>query len=274
MITCFFGVPGVGKNTMLTKIARREIRRKKLGLSTYEHIYSDFYIKGAEKFDYSYFKTHKCYNSLILIEEMGLNADNRKFKTFSPEERDYFVLHRHIGNDIIYATQDYSMVDSKIRSLTQELWYMSRSVVPFIRNFTIAKRIYRCIAINENVGDLILGYRFCNLIESLFVSNAKLCYRPFYYKYFDSYDEGSLSNRPVLESEPWASGAADKKGPSLFTIWKERGAEVLKHKKQATNQSVLADLNNLESQSQETKKLKQRISDKIYKLRIRKDKIK
>ena len=179
MITCYFGVPGVGKNTLLTKFARKEILLKRFGLSSYDHIYSDFYIKGAEKFDYKYFKTHKMYNSLILIEEMGLEADNRKFKTFTNAERDYFVLHRHIGNDIIYATQDYSMVDSKIRSLTQELWYMSKSVVPFFKHFTTAKRIYRCININEHSGDLILGYRFCNIIESLFVSNFKFCFRPF-----------------------------------------------------------------------------------------------
>lgn len=212
MITCYFGVPGVGKNTMLTMFARKEILRKKLHLpGAYEHIYSDFYIQGAEKFDYKYFRTHKMYNSLILIEEMGLNADNRKFKTFTNEERDYFVLHRHLGNDIIYATQDYSMVDSKIRALTQELWYMSKSVVPLLKHFTFAKRIYRCIIIDENRGDLVMGYRFCNIIESLFVSNCRLCFRPFYYEYFDSYDEGPLEQRPVLESEPWASGESDKR---------------------------------------------------------------
>lgn len=214
MITCYFGVPGVGKNTLLTMFARREIMRKKLGLpGAYEHIYSDFYINGAEKFDYKYFRTHKMYNSLILIEEMGLNADNRKFKSFTNEERDYFVLHRHIGNDIIYATQDYSMVDSKIRSLTQELWYMSKSVVPILKHFTLAKRIYRCINIDENRGELVMGYRFCNLIESLFVSNSKLCFRPLYYKHFDSYDEGALEERPVLESEPWSS--EEKKTPLI-----------------------------------------------------------
>lgn len=221
MITCYFGVPGVGKNTLLTMFARREILRKKFNLpGAYEHIYSDFYIKGAEKFDYQYFKTHKVYDSLILIEEMGLNADNRKFKTFTNEERDYFVLHRHIGNDIIYATQDYSMVDSKIRALTQELWYMSKSVVPLLKHFTLAKRIYRCVNINEHSGELVMGYRFCNIIESLFVSNCKICFRPFYYKYFDSFDEGPLENRPVLESEFWNAAEEKEKQKKSGTILK------------------------------------------------------
>lgn len=257
MIIGYFGVPRVGKNTFLTKFARWEIFKKKFGLSRYEHIYSDFYLEGAEKFEYKNFKTHKMYNSLILIEEMGLDADNRKFKSFTDAERDFFVLHGHVGCDVIYATQDYGMVDYKIRALTQELWYMSKTVVPFFRNFTTAKRIYRCIAINENLGDLILGYRFCNFIESLFVSNFKLCFRPFYYKYFDSHDEGSLSDRPVLESEPWASGVSDTKGTNLFTILKERGAEVLNHKKQKSNQTVLKELNQLEVSEQEKRILKE-----------------
>ena len=142
---------------------------------------------------------------------MGLNADNRKFKTFTNEERDFFVLHRHLGNDIIYATQDYSMVDSKIRSLTQELWYMSKSVVPVLKHFTLAKRIYRCINIDDNRGELVMGYRFCNLIESLFVSNCKICFRPFYYRFFDSFEEGPLEHRPVFESEEWAFSESDKR---------------------------------------------------------------
>lgn len=214
MITCYFGVPGVGKNTMLTKFARREIRRQKLSkifpfIQAYDHVYTDFFVKGAEVFEYDYIKKYKMYNSLILIEEMGINADNRKFKSFTDEERDFYTLHRHIGCDLIYATQDYSKVDAKVRQLTQELWYMSKTVVPIFKHFTSAKRIYRAITINEHLGELTLGYRFCNIIESLFVSNFKLCFRPLYYRYFDSFDEGSLKQRPELVSIPWGSAVTD-----------------------------------------------------------------
>ena len=107
------------------------------------------------------------------------------------------VLHRHLGVDIIYSTQNYENVDKKIRDLTSELWYMSKSVVPFFREFTASKRIYRKININEHTSDLVLGYRFCSILESFFASNFELCFRRKYYKYFDSFDELSLTNRPV-----------------------------------------------------------------------------
>lgn len=203
MITCYFGVPGVGKTTLLTKFARKELKRIRKGKSKYDAVYTNFYCKGANRICFDDLKDYKVYNALVLFDEMTLDADNRKFKEFTDEHRDYFILHRHIGNDIIYATQMYDKVDSKIRSLTQELWYMSKTVVPIFRNFTSAKRIYRNININEHTSELTMGYRFCNIIESFFASNYKLTFRPCWYKYFDSFEEGVLENRPVLPSVPW-----------------------------------------------------------------------
>lgn len=203
MLTCYFGVPGCGKTTLLTKFAVKELKRIKWGRSKYKNVYTNFYCKGAKQITYDDLKTHKLYDSLIILDEITLDADNRKFKQFTDDIRDFFILHRHLGLDVIYATQSYELVDLKIRQLTQELWYMSRTVVPFFRRFTSAKRIYRNININEYSSELTMGYRFCNLIESIFVKNYKLAYRPKYYKYFDSYEEGSLGERPVYDSDIW-----------------------------------------------------------------------
>ncbi len=211
MITCYFGVPGSGKTTLLTKFAQEAIRLQNrpawlcrlLKRKRYAHIYTNFYCEGAEKIDFKDLGKYKTYDSLILLDELAMDADNRKFKTFPDEIRDFFILHRHLGNDIIYATQSYEAVDLKIRFLTQELWYMTKSVVPFLREFTFAKRIYRNININEHTSELILGYRFCNFIEGLFVRNIQLCYRRKYYRKFDSFDEGQLESREIFSSEEW-----------------------------------------------------------------------
>lgn len=205
MITCYFGVPGCGKTTLLTKFAVRELKRIKKGRSKYQHVYTNFYCKGAEKINYTDLSSYKIIDSLILLDELAMDADNRKFKSFSDDIRDFFILHRHLGDDIIYATQSYEMVDLKIRQLTAELWYMSKSVVPFFDLFTNAKKVYRTISINEHTSELTLGYRFCNLIEAFFASNYKSVYRPKYYKFFDSFDEDVLSGRSVYSSVTWDS---------------------------------------------------------------------
>ena len=212
MITCYFGVPGAGKTTLLTKFAQSAIKDQKrpewlLRLrkrKRYAHIYTNFYCDGAEIIDFKDLDKYKTYDSLILLDELAMDADNRKFKEFSENIRDFFILHRHLGNDIIYATQSYEAVDLKIRFLTQQLWYMSKSVVPILCEFTTAKRIYRNIAINEHTSDLILGYRFCNIIESLFVKNYQIVFRRKYYKKFDSFDEGKLADREEFKSIYWS----------------------------------------------------------------------
>lgn len=201
MVTCYFGVPGVGKTTLLAKFAVKGLKLVKSG--RYENVYTNFYCKGCKRLDFKVLDTFKIYNSLIILDEITLDADNRKFKSFPDGVRDFFILHRHLGNDIIYATQSYEMVDLKIRQVTQELWYMSRTVVPILSEFTTAKRIYRQININEHTSELTLGYRFCNLLEAFFTSNYKSVFRRRYYKYFDSFEEGVLENRPVFISSSW-----------------------------------------------------------------------
>lgn len=193
MIKAYFGVPGTGKSTILVWEYKKNKRR-------YDHIYTiNIQIRGVPMISKEDLEKYKFKNTLILWDEITMDADNREFKTFSKELRDFFLLHRHLGCDIIYATQNFENVDKKVRDLTSELWYMSKSVVPFLKSFTSAKRIYRAININEHTSELTLGYRFCNFIEGLFVSNFKLVFRPIYYRYFDTHDELSLKGRLVYE---------------------------------------------------------------------------
>lgn len=193
MIKCYFGVPGVGKSTILVHEYKKNKRK-------YDHIYSiNIKIKGVKMITKEDLEHFKFKNTLILWDEITMDADNREFKSFSKDLRDFFILHRHLGCDIVYATQNFENVDKKVRDLTSELWYMNKSVIPFLKNFTTAKRIYRKININEFTSDLTLGYRFCNFLESIFVSNFKLTFRPLYYRYFDTHDELSLKGRELYE---------------------------------------------------------------------------
>ncbi len=193
MIKCYFGVPGCGKSTILVKEYIKNKRK-------YDHIYTiNLVIKGVKKITKEDLELYMFRNTLILWDEITIDADNREFKSFSRDLRDFFILHRHLGCDIIYATQNFEKVDKIVRDLTCELWYMSKSVIPLFRSFTSAKRIYRNININEFTSDLTLGYRFCNFLESIFVSNYKLVFRPFYYRLFDTHDELHLKNRVLFE---------------------------------------------------------------------------
>ena len=193
MIKGYFGVPGCGKSTTLVKEYRKN--RKK-----YDNIYSvNIEIKGVKQITKEDVRKYRFKNALILWDEITLDYDNRNFKEFTKEDKEFWLLHRHMGVDIIYATQNYENVDKKIRDLTIELWYMQKSVVPLLSGLTTTKRIYRNININENTSELTLGYRFCNRIEGIFVSNFKIIWRRKYYKYFNSFDELNLEERKQYE---------------------------------------------------------------------------
>lgn len=228
MITCYFGVPGVGKTTLLAKFARKELKRIANGKSKYDRVYTNFECPDCYKITFKDLEEHKVYNGLILLDELMLDADNRNFKTFPLGIRDFLTLHRKLGVDIIYATQAYDKVDTKIRALTQDLWYMSKSVIPFLCEFTVAKRIYRTISITELNGELVMGYRFANILERFFVSNYKVVFRRFYYKFFDSFDEGHIKKRDLFESELWSKSEDENlimrlNISELSQIMKEKG---------------------------------------------------
>lgn len=191
MITCYFGVPGVGKSTTLVKMYKK-LHRK------YNNVYTiNIEIKGCIKITKEDFENYKFNNDLILWDEITLDYDNRNFKSFSQNAKESWLMHRHMGVDIIYATQNYENVDKKIRDITQELWYMSKSIVPIIGGITHLKKVYRTIVINEMNGDLILGYRFCNGLERIFAKNNIFVLRKLYYKYFDTNELGNIERRKL-----------------------------------------------------------------------------
>ncbi len=203
MIVGYFGAPGCGKTTILAKIAQKELRKIKRGKSKYDHVLTNFYCKGCERislFDLNKYKVERC---LLLFDELTLDADSRSFKSFPQGVKEFIVLHRHEFCDIIYFVQDYSRVDKTIRELTSELWSVRKSVVPFFKHFSVANRVFRNVAVNEYTSDLVLGYRFSKFFERIFVKCFSITFRPPWYKYFDSYDEGVLKDRPVLKFRPW-----------------------------------------------------------------------
>lgn len=203
MVTGYFGVPGCGKSTFLAKMAHKEIVKIQKGKSNYKHVLTNFPVQDCECINLMDLGKYDLEYCLILFDEISLDADSREYKNFPHHVRDFFVLHRHLHNDIIYFCQDYSKVDKVIRNVTYDLWYLHRPVVPFFSQFSIAKRIYRNININEYTSELTLGYRFAKFLELLFASNKKICFRPLYYRYFDSFDKLQLANLPPYSFKRW-----------------------------------------------------------------------
>lgn len=195
MITGYFGLPGSGKTTYLTMIAQRELRRIARGKSSYERVLTNFYCDGCFRIDYKDLGEYDIRNSLILLDELTLDADSRAFKFFTQSKKMFFIMHRHFNCDVIYFTQQWDGIDKKIRDLTSNLYHVTKcfanvsSVLfrPF-QSISVARRIFRTIEINEYSKEIVTGYRFPTLFERLFGSCKQFCFRPRWYRYFDSWE--------------------------------------------------------------------------------------
>lgn len=191
-------------------LAQRELKKIKRGKSKYKAVYTSFYCVGCNKLNYSDLGKYLFEDCLIIIDEITLFADSRDFKNFTKEKKEFFLLHRHYGCDIIYLTQMYDNVDKKIRDITYDLWHLKKVGV-----FSRAKRIYRTLEINENTKEIVSGYRFPSWFEYLisFRSIFVFCFRPLYYKYFDSFEV--FTHLPKIVPKTWTNlprqGAANKK---------------------------------------------------------------
>lgn len=188
MITGYFGLPGCGKTTFAAMLADRYQKR---GYRTF--CLKDFPIDGCCLFQWSDLGTFDMSNSVIFIDEISLYADNRDFKKFLKDVKQFFILHRHYHCDIVWFTQQYDGVDRKIRELTTCLYYI-RSV----GTLSFALRINRYIDVDNERHEIYVGYRMSGILSILFAwwnGCFKLCYRPLYYHKFDSFEAPELPVR-------------------------------------------------------------------------------
>ena len=137
-----FGKKGSGKSTLLTKMA---LSYQKKG----RPVYSTEDIPGTYKIDYNDIGfTFFPPNAVIIIDEVGMIWDNRNFKNFKPEVRDYFKLQRHYKHTVILASQTFD-VDIKIRNLADEMYLVDKK----FRVFSYAKKILRKTVLVEATGN-------------------------------------------------------------------------------------------------------------------------
>jgi hypothetical protein len=222
MVTGYFGLPGCGKSTILTKIAQKELRRIKKGRSCYDIVFTNYYCEGCYKLNFEDLGRYETLNALILLDEITLDADNRNFKSFGQEKKEFFLLHRHYNCDIVYFTQQWDGVDKKIRAITSNMYFVNKAfanlsnvkIFKALSQVSVAKRIFRTLEINEYTKDIVYGYRFPTFWEYLLGKHmVQLTFRPRWYKFFDSFDKPfELESYPLV---PWSPVEVDDVANSI-----------------------------------------------------------
>lgn len=187
-IKVFFGSPGAGKSTHAAMIARRAIKK---GFK----VYCNFYVEGAIEIDpIEDLGVFKVNNGIVLLDEAGIFANNRKFKLLPHTFVEFFKLYRHFHiKDIYVYSQAPDDMDITIRRLSTEFYLLHKSLIP---QFSYTKRIARIIGVIDPVTKQITdGYKYVPLSTRHF-------FRPFYYKYFDSWSTPNLPDKDFKIYKP------------------------------------------------------------------------
>lgn len=192
MIRIFFGSPGCGKTTLACKFLKKNQKH-------YDHCYGAFAhsVPGAAVCDTKdlglwTFPEHSYFND----DEAGISFNSRKTQSLPQHRIKYLKLHRHYKVDMDFFSQSWDDIDIVLRRLCVQYWYMYR-----IGPWTLCRRVYKRVMIDKNTHQIIDGYWMPSILwilafplQLLKLTDQRymLTFRPFYYKYFDSWD------RPVL----------------------------------------------------------------------------
>lgn len=178
-LTMIFGKKGCGKTTLLTKLAL-QYNKKNIPVFCTEKIPGTYLITPE---DVGYVELPE--NSVLLMDEVGMCYDNRQFKNFKTEVRDWFKLQRHRKVRVYLFSQTFD-IDKKLRDLTDEMYLVEKK----FRVFSYSKRILKRTVLNKSTAESPSKLDEDLVFDSVLLfwcGSRKLTFIPFYAKYFDSF---------------------------------------------------------------------------------------
>lgn len=207
VLNVYFGVPGSGKTTFaahLTKWALHEnvvirlCRRfnnpisrlilKSKYLKRKIPVYSNVPITGAYQLDPKEdIGTYLIENAKIIIDEAGIEYNNRNFKSFPPQAIYFYKYHRHYQTSVDVFSQSYEDMDITLRRLAQNFYVVRKSLVPFC---VVARRIRRKVGVDEQTKQISDLYSM-----GLPILDTKRIFSPPLWKLFNSYSRKELPQK-------------------------------------------------------------------------------
>lgn len=180
-------------------MAKQAVKAMKSKRYKYVYCNVDLKIDGIIRIYMSDLGKFRITDGLVLIDEAIVEGiGNRDWKNIDKRLINFMLLHRHYNTDINVFSQRWD-IDKTIKAITDRVFYIYK---PFFTGWFRSKyyRIPFDIIIpdpkngnGEKLGDIIQGYCKPSLMQRIFCGK---CYRPLYYKYFDSWEA------PVLPALP------------------------------------------------------------------------
>ena len=207
VVNIYFGVPGSGKSTLAAYFAKDSLKQSRvitwaqkhpsrfsswlLGTSLLKRstpVYSNVPITGCCALDPKHdVGKYMMVDGEVIIDEAGIEYNNRNFKSFPPEAIYWYKYHRHYGCSVDVFSQSYEDMDITLRRLAQNYFVVKKSIFPY---FIVCKRIKRKVGIDDNTHQIIDKYYF-----GLPVLSSKWVFAPPLWKLFNSFSRKELPEK-------------------------------------------------------------------------------
>lgn len=216
VINVYFGVPGSGKTTFaawLVKWCNREAWPITLGYWLMYHwpydrwpknpvahwilesnlwkrridCYSNVPITGSYQIDArGDLGVHMIENGKLIIDEAGVEFNNRNYKSFPQEAIYFFKYHRHYQLSVDVFSQSFEDMDVTIRRLARNFFVVKPSLLP---GFICIRKIRRKVGIDDQTHQIIDHYSF-----GLPVIDTQRVFCPPLWKLFNTYARKELDH--------------------------------------------------------------------------------
>lgn len=207
VLNVYFGVPGSGKTTFAAYLAKRCMKQSRFITWAQKHpgkltgkllassflkrsipVYSNVPITGALQLDPQRdIGKYMMVGGKVIIDEAGIEYNNRNFKAFPPDAIYWYKYHRHYQCSVDVFSQSYEDMDITLRRLAQNYYVVKKSFLPY---FVVCKRIRRKVGIDENTHQIIDHYYF-----GLPVLGTKWIFTPPLWKLFNSFSRKELPEK-------------------------------------------------------------------------------
>lgn len=213
VLNVYFGVPGSGKTTFAAHLAKCSMRESRVITWARNHpgrfsswlldrtplfkradpVYSNVPITGTYQLDpKDDIGKAMVEDGRVIIDEAGIEYNNRAYKTFSPAAIYWYKYHRHYKCPVDVFSQSYEDMDITLRRLAQNYFVVKKSLIP---RFVVCKRIRRKVGIDDNTHQIIDRYYF-----GLPILDTQWIYAPPLWKMFNSFSRKEL---PPKEWQVW-----------------------------------------------------------------------
>lgn len=225
-LNVYFGVPGSGKTTYAAYLAR-QAQRESLVIRLCRRfpnrftgwilngknwkraypVWSNVPIEGTYQLNAkSDIGVYMIQDGKMIIDEAGVEFNNRDYKAFPKTAIRFFKYHRHYGVSVDVFSQSFDDMDVTLRRLAQNFYVVRKSILPF---FVTTKKIRRKVGIDDNTHQLVDAYSF-----GLPILDTKWIFCPPLWKMFNSYDIDDLPEKPWLRWHENTPTSPDSEAPA------------------------------------------------------------